>query len=287
MLWFFLSLSAAISSATKNLFSKRSLRRVDEYVVAWSLRAFALPFLLPFLFFFKVSSIDSMFWHALLASGSLNVLASILFMKALKVSPLSLSIPMITFTPLFLLLTSPIIVGEFPSVVGAVGILLIVFGAYLLNLHEVQEGFIQPFKALLRERGPVWMLCVAFIWSITANLDKIAIQHSSPFFYGFMINLFLFIAFIPIVLVRSRKSLGKVSSNVRILFLVGLFSALTLIFQFYAIDLSIVPYVISIKRMGAIFSTLYGFLFLGEKRMKERLLAVLTMLFGALLITLS
>jgi uncharacterized membrane protein len=170
--------------------------------------------------------------------------------------------------------------------VGIVGILLIVFGAYLLNVHEVQKGLIHPFKALLRERGPILMLCVAFIWSITANFDKIAIQHSNPFFYTFVINLFLFTAFIPIVLVKSRKSLGKVLMNSRILFPVGLFSALTLIFQFYAISLTIVPYVISIKRTSVIFSTLYGFLFFGEKRTKERLLAALIMILGVLLITL-
>jgi len=286
MLWFIYSLFAAISASTKDLFSKRGLKRIDEYIVAWSLRIFALPFLLPLLLFIQIPDIDTVFWYALLTSVSLNVITSILYMKAIKISPLSLTIPMIALTPMFLLLTSPLIAGEFPSSFGIIGIFLIVLGAYTLNVQKVSKGFLSPFKALKKEKGPIIMLCVAFIYSITANMDKVAIQHSSPFFFLIVANIFLSSILFPIVLFKSRKNLHQISPNIKSLVPIGLFSALTLIFQFNALVLAIVPYVISIKRTSIIFSSLYGFFIFKEKHMRERLSGAIIMVLGILLITL-
>lgn len=286
MLWFILSLFSAIFASTKDLFSKKGLQRVDEYIVAWSLRIFALPFLLPLIFFIQTPNLDSIFWYAVFIGGSLNVITSILYMKAIKISPLSLTIPMITFTPLFLLITSPLIVGEFPSMFGVVGIFLIVLGAYILNLQDVRKGLLSSFEALIKERGPILMLITAFIWSITANIDKIGILHSSPTFYLITVNIFLSFTLFSIILVTSRKNFKQIPMNLKGLVTIGLFSALTLIFQMNAIKLAIVPYVISIKRTSAIFSTIYGYFIFKEKHIRERLLGTAVMVVGVLLITL-
>lgn len=173
MLWFIFSFFTAFFESLKDVFSKKSLKNVDEYVVSWALRFFALPFLIPLLFFVDIPSLDNQFWTALLVSGSLNVIATILYMKAIKHSDLSITVPMVTFTPLFLLFTSPLIVGEFPSFFGLIGVLLIVLGSYTLNIKQRHEGYLVPFKALLKETGPKLMLLVAFIWSITSNFDKV------------------------------------------------------------------------------------------------------------------
>ncbi len=285
MLWFILSLFTAISESTKDMFSKKSLKKIDEYVVAWGLRTFALPFLLPLLFFISIPSLDSSFWYALFIGGSLNAITTILYMKAIKISPLSLTTPMLTFTPLFLLLTSPLIVGEFPDASGIIGICLIVLGAYLLSIKEIRKGILSPFKALVKEKGSMLMLLVAFVWSITANIDKIGVVHSSPIFWVISINIFLAIVLSPIMLLKSSGR-NRIPTSVRGLIPVGLFSALALIFQMTAIKLTLVAYVIAIKRMSAIFSSLYGFFVFKETRMKERLIGVIIMVLGVLFITL-
>jgi len=131
------------------------------------------------------------------------------------------------------------------------------------------------------------MLIVALIWSITANIDKVAVQHSSPLFYTLIFNVFVSCLFLPLLFVKSRKGLKKISLNVKGLILIGLFSALIPLFQFYAISLTLVAYVISIKRTSAIFSSLFGFFFFKEKRVKERLLGAIIMVIGVLFIALS
>lgn len=106
------------------------------------------------LFFVPVPEIDWIFLIVLVIRGVLNAFVSVIYIKAIKISPLSLTLPMLTFTPIFLLLTSPLIVGEFPSIIGVLGIILIVLGAYTLNIKDVKKGFFSPFKSLVKEKGP-------------------------------------------------------------------------------------------------------------------------------------
>src|SRR3989338_4529525 len=152
MVWLLFAFLTAFFESLKDVFSKKSLENCDEYVVAWSLRFFALLFLIPLLFFIEIPSWQSLglqFWVALFIAGFLNVIATILYMRAIKSSDLSITVPMVTFTPLFLLITSPLIVGEFPNSMGLIGVLLIVVGSYMLNIKQRHQGYFAPFKVLI------------------------------------------------------------------------------------------------------------------------------------------
>jgi uncharacterized membrane protein len=175
MNWFFIALMAAFFESLKDVFSKKSLKNTNEYLVALSLSLFALPFLLPLLFFIEIPILGNNFWWALIIGGILNTIATILFIKSINCSDLSLTIPLIAFTPLFLLFTSPLILGEFPTLTGFIGVILIVIGAYELNIKKQKQGYLEPLKALFKDKGPRLMLLVAFIWSITSNIDKIGV----------------------------------------------------------------------------------------------------------------
>ena len=287
MIWFIFAILTAFFESLKDVFSKKNLKNIDEYIVSLSLRLFALPFLIPLLFFIEIPSLGNQFWITLLIGGSLNVITTILYMKAIKYSDLSITVPIVTFTPLFLLMTSPLIVGEFPNFIGLIGVLLIVFGSYTLNIKQRHEGYFAPFKALLKEKGPKLMLFVAFIWSITSNFDKIGVLNSSPIFWAIAINVFITLVMFLIMLYKSQRSIQQISTSYKTLLPIGLFGALTLIFQMTAINLTLVAYVISIKRTSAIMSVLLGYLIFKEKGIKERLLGAAIMVIGVLFITLS
>lgn len=286
MLWLILSLFSALSQSTSDFFGKKCLQNLDEYVVA-SLRSFFSSLcLLPLLFFMEIPNLDNIFWLTTLFTGGLFSVAFILYMRAIKNSPLSLTVPMLAFTPLFLLITSPLILGEFPSFFGLTGILLIVSGTYILSIKDVSESYFAPFKALVKEKGPLAMLVVAIIFSITANLVKIGIQHSNPLFFPIVSNAFTSVFLFPTILTKSKKSAKMIRVNLKVLFTVGLFHALMFISLSKAMELAIVPYVISVKRTTIIFSILYGYLFFKEKRVMERLIGASVMVLGVLLISL-
>lgn len=286
MLWLLFSFLTAFSESMKDVFSKNNLKNLDEYAVAWALRFFALPFLLPLLLIIDIPTPGRQFWIALLVSGTLNVITTILYMRAIKLSDLSLSVPMVTFTPLFLLLTSPLLVGEFPGIFGLAGIILIVTGSYTLNIKERSRGYLAPFKALVREKGPQLMLMVAFLWSITSNFDKLGVQDSSPIFWAIAANIYITIFMLPVLIIKSDQKLSQLTSYIAPLLPVGLFTALTFIFQMTAINMTLVAYVISIKRTSVIMSVFWGYFIFKEKGLRERLFGSLLMIIGVVLITL-
>lgn len=208
-------------------------------------------------------------------------------MRALKTSPLSLTVPMLAFTPLFLLLTSPLILGELPSFSGLIGILMIVSGTYVLSIKDVSKSYFAPFKALVKQKGPLLMLFVAIIYSITANLVKIGIQHSNALFFPIVSTAFTAGLLFLVMLMKSKKSMKGIRVNLKVLSTIGLFNALMTIFIMKALELTVVPYAISVKRTTIFFSTLYGLFFLKERRVMERLTGALISVLGVLLISLS
>lgn len=258
----------------------------SPYTAAWAIRIFALPFIAVLLFFTPPVTLGPSFWPALIAGGGLNLVTAIMYMKAIQASDLSVTVPMVTFSPLFLLLTSPLILGEFPSSRGVLGVILIVTGSYLLQIKERKKGILAPFKALVSEKGPRLMLVVAFIWSITANIDKVGIINSSIVHWAVSVHLFTIITMLPLILLTSRESFGELKRDWKILTALGLVNALKYISQMAAIQLALVAYVVSIKRTSAIISVFLGALIFKEKGLKERLTGVIIMVLGVLLITL-
>jgi len=277
----------ALFESLKDLSGKFGLGQLNEFFISWSMSALALPILLPILFYVGIPELNATFWKAIMVGGVLNAVSLVLYMRAIRVSDLSVTIPMITFTPMFLLITSPFMVGEYPSTIGVFGVLLIVGGSYLLNIQSRGQGVLEPFKRLLVDPGPRLMLLVAFIWSFTSNIDKIGVQNSSPIFWSVAMTSFLAVSLFPIMLKFSDHSKEKIISQAKPLIAIGLFNALTFVTQMIAINFVFVAYVISIKRGSAILSVFWGHFFFDEKGLRERLVGVIIMVAGVFLITLS
>lgn len=277
---------ATLLETGKDMLSKIALNDdIDEYIMGWSLRFFALIFLLPVLFFIEIPDLNQKFWIALFSSGILNVVATILYMKAIKHGDLSLIVPLLSFTPLFLLATSPLMLGEFPSSWGLVGVVLIVVGSYVLNIHKHDHGdYLAPLKAIFQDKGTRIMLLVAFIFSFTSNFDKMGVVNSSPLFWVVMIHIFLTITLLPIMMYKSPNCWSIIRNKTKKIAPLGILNAFKLSFQMIALNLVIVPYVISIKRMSILFSVLIGYFFFKEKHIKKRIIGASIMLAGAIFI---
>jgi drug/metabolite transporter (DMT)-like permease len=285
MLWIPLALLTALFESLKDVVLKHNVRGVPAHVLSWSWAFFALPFLGVALLLSEPVVLGEQFWLALLAGASLNIGALSLYVRALGASDLSTTVPLIAFSPLFLLVTSPLIVGEFPDAWGVVGVLLVVVGSYLLNIRERQHGYLAPFRALLRERGPRLMLGVALLWSIAATVDKVGVQNSSPTFWVAAVNLCIALGLTPLML-RTPGGVQAIGANWRMLLLIGFFAALAVSLQMVAISMTLVAYVISIKRVSILLSVLWGALLFHETGLRERLAGTLLMLLGVIAVTL-
>jgi drug/metabolite transporter (DMT)-like permease len=286
MLGFLLALASAFSEATMNLFSKKAMKKIDEYAVVWYAKVFSLPFLFLTLFFIQIPRFTIWFLLIVVAGALTNLVSLILYMKAIKSSPLSLTTPMLALTPLFSMSLAPFIFGEVPGFAGVLGVVLIAFGVYVLNLGKFEGDVLKPFKLLLKESGVLIMLVAALIMGISGVVDKFAVQNYNLFFYLFVITAFNSVVMTVIVLVKNAR-LWKKSMTLKSIVPIGMFNALTMIFIFNAFGLIFLAYAISIKRFSIIFSIIYGFYFFKEKKIKQRLAGALIMIFGAFLIAIS
>lgn len=285
MLWVFLSILAGLGDATMFALMKK-LKGVDRISVLWVLYMFALPFLLILLFFNYPENINpKVYWIAGL-NAFLLALTMYFILKAIQESSLSKSIPMLSLTPLFLLVTSYLMVNEFPSFYGVMGVILIVFGAYAINIKQYKEGIFEPFRHLYKDKGSRYILFAAFIMSIMANLFKLGILNSNPAYYNVLIYSFIPIILSPFLINGFKRKILDIKKNFKTLLLLGFSSAFMATASSLALLTAIVPYVISLKRSSIIFSIFYGYFMFREKDIKYALVGSFVMLLGVILITL-
>jgi len=285
-MWLILGLLSGLFFALQNTVSKKALEGVNYYLVAFAYAAFSLPYFLIALFWFDLAPLNFTFWWSALTTSVLNVIALVLLMKALYIGELSLTIPFLSFTPVFLILTSNLMLGEFPDLIGVLGVLLIVCGTYFLEMRK-SEGAFGPFKAFIKNKGGQLVLLVAFIYAITSNLDKIAVQNSNPITRNIIVLSLMALMLLPLIWYKSTQKLIEIKSKYKLLLIAGFFAALTLFLQMIALTLTIVPYVISLKRTSALFSVILGFIAFKERNIKPKLLGSILMVLGVLLIALS
>lgn len=113
---------------------------------------------------------------------ALNVAANLLFVRAVEVSPLSVTIPFLSFTPVFATAIAIPLLAEFPNPIQYGGIAAVVVGALILGAGEAMRQGRGPFgiaAALVQERGALYMLAVAFFWACTIAIDKAAMKYAA------------------------------------------------------------------------------------------------------------
>ncbi|MBI4683853.1 MAG: EamA family transporter [Nitrospirae bacterium] len=285
-IWIVFALISAFTLATSDALTKRALQNSNEYLVAWFRLVFSLPLLLIVWFFIPIPQLDKEFYRAFFIALPIEIITIVLYIKALKVSPLSLTLPFLALTPIVLIFASYFIVGETVSLWGGTGIFLIASGSYILNLSEIKKGIFEPFKAITREKGSLFMIGVALLYSITASFGKIAIEHSSPLFFAITYFTALTVFFAPIALWMGRYELKSFMSEMQLRYLIlpGILYGLMAATHMLGMKLTKVAYMVSVKRLSLIIGILYGYFLFREENIRERLLGAIIMLIGFVII---
>jgi drug/metabolite transporter (DMT)-like permease len=211
-----------------------------------------------------------------------------LYMQAIRSSPLSLTLPYLAFTPAFNTLTAYLVLGETVTLSGFSGILLIVFGAWLLNLQATQNGsglnILAPFRAITRERGSRLMLMVAALYSLTSVTGKGALLHVTPAFFGPFYFVALGTASLLLFASRDVSSWRALGRHPWAHLAIGACMSAMVVAHFYAIEHIEVAYMIAVKRTSLLFGMLYGAWLFKETGLLKNLVAGMLMVLGVFLI---
>ncbi len=288
-MWVALSILTALAAASTDAWTKKFFGDGDAVTMAFYPLAYSLPLFALSLPFVSVPSLDAVFWWCFVVSIPINCLSFVLYMEAIRVSPLSLTVPFLTLTPAFLVLTGYAVLGERASWAAVLGITVIVIGGYVLNAPAARGGFSQPLKAVATERGSLLMIAVAFIYSVSAVLGKKAILHSSPLFFGmffFLLQNFFLVGWAWGKGALRRRSVVQPSAVLKGIF-VGTLYYLHVVLHVWAISLTQAAYMIALKRLSAVFGVLYGAWLFKEKHLAWRFTGAAVMVAGAAIIALA
>lgn len=288
--WLPLALLCALSLAAADAFTKKLLHGYGAAELVLVRFVVTAALLSPLLVLDPPPAAPPAFWGWVGLALPLEVLAMVLYMQAIRDSPLALTLPYLAFTPVFAALTAFVALGEQVSSQGLTGILLVAIGAYALNLEQARlaspRSWLTPILAIGRERGSRLMLGVALIYSVTSVLGKGALQYMpaaqfGPLYFG-AVALFALAVFgwrEPAAL----KILWKPSWAHA---LVGGLMAVMVVTHFLALERVQVAYMISVKRTSILFGILLGALLFAETRLIQHLLAAGLMVAGVTLIAL-
>jgi uncharacterized membrane protein len=207
-----------------------------------------------------------------------------LYFTALQVSPMSMCVPFLSFTPVFLIPTGFIILGQVPSPLKAVGVLLIVIGSLVMHRKLFAEGLMAPVKAVIRERGSRYMLLVSLIFAITNPIDAKLVLMSDVFTEAFSYGVGLSISFWLMTRFRGGDFAAASRNNWKWISLAGLLDAVSLLFQLASYTYIAVVITVSIKRAGIILAVFSGWLFFHERGITDKVIAASVMFCGVLVL---
>lgn len=278
-----MALLVAVLTGVRSVYSRVTARETDEYVSSWAVRAFAIPAILIVLAIDGVPSVQPVFYPLIVLSGTLGTAATILAMRAYKVSDASLVTPLTALSPALVLITEPILTGNAASPTGIIGVLLLAFGAYFLERGKGE--ILEPFKKLAKNRGVQFMFGVVAIHAITSPVDQLGVNATGAVFWSLTLHLALTTLLMPIMAIRTDGWQQEVKQAWKPLVFIGVISGLSSVFQMLAITETLVVYVTGLKRLSIPLGVVLAhYMFDDEDNLRGRLLGSLIMVVGTVLI---
>lgn len=286
MTWFMFAFLTALTVAVHDAWVKKWFSSLSAYEMLAFPLVYSLPLAVISLIFVDVPPLDRVFYITFLVSLPLNAVPFFMYIRAIQISPLSLTVPYLAFTPVFMIATGFLFLGEMPDIWGFLGIGAVCAGSYVLNIDPRNRSFSGPLRAVFKETGSWMMLIVSFIFSITSVLGKLAILHSSVMFFqmGFfaVLNPMIILVFLFMGKIRLRTFIQYPIKGL----VAGLLFYSHIFFHGYGISMTKAAYMMSVKRLSIVFGVILGALVFGEENFFMRLFGALLMFSGAVMIVL-
>ena len=275
-----------VTNVLQRYFFRDRIVPVEVMVVATMLGASIFALAAQFVWF-GVPQVSPLFWQFFVIDAVFNVALIFWENKALEQEEASIAAPILGITPIFVILTSWVMLKEFPTMWGLAGILITVFGLYVLALNRSDVGnfrsFTKPWRRLIQSRGARFALLFAIVASVALPFAKLTVLNSSP-------TMRTFTVFFTVAAVMWGWSVAtgrwkKLDKRFFLpLFGVGLLIGLSSVLMDWGFLFGIVPYVASLKRFQIIVTTILAGIFLHERDWPIRIAASIIIVLGILLI---
>lgn len=279
-----LVVAASVASSGFDLFRKVLVKHLAPVPMVFLLATASVPLFGAAVLFGEPAEVRTAYWLPALGSAALNVVANLTFLEAVRISPLSVTVPLLSLTPVFTALLGFAVLGERPAPLDVAGIVLVVAGAFWLNAGtEKVEA-----RSFLSQPGAWLMAGTALLLSLAIPLDKLAVGRASPPFHGLVLTAGIALGTLAVLIVQKRwGELAGLRHGWLPFVLALVASTLALGFQLVALKLMLVSLIETLKRgIGNLLAVILGRAVFGEAVTPGKLGAALLMAAGVALILL-
>lgn len=221
------------------------------------------------------------FWFAFTVSLILNIFGQLFWYRAFQREEASTVAPLRLLTPPLVLVSGFFVLGEAPTLWGALGVLVTIFGFWWFFYGEARYDRIS-FFSMLKKSGVRWGILGALFFAASFPFDKRAVVASSALTFGGVI--FLSIGLVSLMLwwVTSASHDFKSEWN-RIARMLPVFvatHAVGVVLSLEALRYAFAAYAVSVKRLSALWAVVLSGVLLKESHIQHKALATSIILGG-------
>ncbi len=281
MLGIFIGLLSASTEGVRGAIQKK-LSALNPYALTFVSVAASLPVLALLITIFGLWAIPpKTFWFILALFVPIEIFLQYIGVLMLRYAPLSVAGPLRAFTSIFLIPIAFIMLGEVPSLLGVLGIIIIVCGSLFLQPGMFTSRELRA--RILTDRGVLLALLSAFLAAVTTGILKLTFSYASPLLASFYVDAVTAVVLIPLF-VRHRHMSAVAPRTLAALALTSGAGV-----TFHTLGLSLLPaaYFVAIKRLSMVISVILGRAFFKEEHFRERMIGSLLMTVGVILLSLG
>lgn len=257
-----LVLAAAFLHALWNLFAKGGR---DKWAFMWALLASLSICYLPAFLWAWPGRISPRGWLFIGLTGILHAAYFQLLSTAYERGDLSVMYPLARGSGVALvpLIAVPIL-GERPSILGALGIALVVLGGFVLHLQPpLGRSLLRPFAGA-RAKGTPAAFAVGVTIALYSTVDKVGVSIVHPFIYIYLGLSLAALLTVPAA-VRRRAAIREEWTHHRWqIVAAGILTLFTYLLVLFAMRRSPVSYIAAAREISVVFGALLGTWILGE-----------------------
>jgi drug/metabolite transporter (DMT)-like permease len=189
--------------------------------------------------------------------------------------------------PLFIAMWSALFLAERLSLLGYIGIGLLVFGIYLASLPSIADLF-KPLRAL-SSRPAQYAIIAGVCVSIYSTLDKVGVAYSTPLVYNVWVYAGIAIGYAPFAWSKGNResTIREWHANWRRIALGSLATIGSYVLALTGMSLTSASYVGAVRATSVVIGALLGWLLLKERFGAVRVFAATMMVIGLLLIAVA
>ena len=284
-------LAAAAIHAAWNALTKRAQ---DQLVFLWSSVSLATVVLLPVGWaWLPPEGVPRAAWPFLVATSVIHAVYFYALGRAYGSGEFSLVYPIARGLGVALVPVAALFVlDEWPSPLGALGVLLVVAGIVGIHFSSAGPSFAGLGAATAGSRrlmraGTGWALVTGLSIAAYSLVDKAGVARLHPVPYIAIIGVGMSLLLVP-ALVRRRAALAREwRTNWRTILVASSLNLTSYLLVLFAFRLSKAGYVVAAREVSIVLSVAIGRLWFGERRVGRRLAAATLVLAGVICVALA